>query len=350
MSQWVNKTDISRARSVCLYDFLLTMHPEEVEREGNSLRLRCNHSVSIKTGYAGFTDFADGSAGNAIDCLTNYLDYEFQDAVVALCEFDSTTDGMTSDKISRPERPTTASKDAPASHDEMSHDATERHQEPPQAPRKVFTLPEPVQGEYRQLFAYLTKQRGIPPVLIQMLIDDGLLYQEKDHNNMVFINPEHTFAEYRGTNSSKPFHRVDFSDPEAFWWFKPRGIYTNPTVAYICEGAIDAISLYLLRATNAANCAEQGLYCAIGGVSNYKRIDRIIAGMSAAGCKAVIAVDNDKAGEICRLRYPGYEKEVPRMKDWNEDLKDVQNSTFPHAIQDVNWLSRVLLMHRKTYI
>ena len=52
----------------------------------DSLRLRWNHSVSIKSGYAGFTDFSSKDTGNAVDCLTNYFDYEFPDAVAALCE------------------------------------------------------------------------------------------------------------------------------------------------------------------------------------------------------------------------------------------------------------------------
>ena len=76
----------------------------------------------------------------------------------------------------------------------------------PQEPHRVLIPPEPVQGPYRQLSAYLTQQRGIPPALVQILVDDGILYQEKEHNNMVFINPSRTFAELRGSNSFKPFH------------------------------------------------------------------------------------------------------------------------------------------------
>ena len=89
MGQWVSKTDSRRARRVCLYDFLLSRHPGDVEQEGDSLRLRWTPSVSIKSGYAGFTDFSSKDTGNAVDCLTNYFDYEFPDAVAALCEFAS---------------------------------------------------------------------------------------------------------------------------------------------------------------------------------------------------------------------------------------------------------------------
>ena len=327
MPKWVNQTAARRARRVCLYDFLLAQHPGDVEREGDSLRLRCDHSVSIKTGYAGYTDFSDDSTGNAIECLTNYLGYEFQDAVAALCLFD----GMTTDEISRPE-PSSPPQDAAGATQtpkprETPRNAPERPQEPPQAPQRVFIPPEPLQGQYRLLYAYLTQQRGIPPAMVQQLVDWGLLYQAQEHNNAIFIDPARTFAEYRGTNSFVPFHRVDFSDPAAFWWFKAHGPESIATVAFICEGAIDAISLYLLQlnpppGSNLAPLAvtTNGLYCSIGGVANQQRIDCIRAGMAAAGCRTVIAVDNDEAGEKCRQRNPDCWHLVPRLKDWNADL------------------------------
>lgn len=323
MPQWVNTTAVRRARRVCLYDFLLSQHPGDVVKEGDSLRLRCDHSVSIKTGYAGYTDFSDDSTGNAIECLQNYFDYSFTDAVAALCLFD----GMTQDEISAPER-SCRPQEAPGAAQtprprETPQEAPERPQEPPQDPPRVFIPPEPLQGQYRQLYAYLTQQRGIPPAMVQQLIDWGLLYQAQEHNNAIFIDPARTFAEYRGTNSFVPFHRVDFSDPAAFWWFKAHGPESIATVAYICEGAIDAISLYLLR-LNSMPLTENGLYCSIGGVANQQRIDCIKAGMAAAGCKTIIAVDNDEAGEKCRQRNPDCPALIPRLKDWNADLTAAQ--------------------------
>lgn len=122
-----------------------------------------------------------------------------------------------------------------------------------------------------------------------------------------------------------------FSDPAAFWWFKPCALETDPTVAHVCEGAIDAISLYLLLSVDPALHAGQGLYCSIGGVANQQRIDAILAGMSAAGCSTIIAVDNDDAGADCRQRNPGCRSIVPSGKDWNVDLISWAGST-PGAV------------------
>lgn len=306
MSEWVRDTAKVAARKADLYNFLLRHHYNDVKKEGNSLRLRDNNSVSVKMGYTGYKDFATGETGNPIDFLVEFLGYEFQEAVAALCN------DMGINATGQPGR---------------KSETPRTQQKPPEPEIRTFSPPEALKGQYRQLYAYLTQQRGIPAALIQLLIDDGILYQERDHANMVFIDPARTFAELRGSNSFKPFHQVMFSDPAAFWWFKPCGLETNPTVAYVCEGAIDAISLYLLLSVDPALHAEQGLYCSIGGVANQQRIDAILAGMSAAGCSTVIAVDNDAAGADCRQRNPDCRSIVPSGKDWNVDLISWEGST-----------------------
>lgn len=194
-------------------------------------------------------------------------------------------------------------------------------------PPKPFTPPPPIQGPYRQMFAYLTQQRGIPATLIQELVDRKLLYQEAGHNNMVFINQAGTYAEVRGTVSGKPFHgMVSGSDPSDFWWFKPGPPASPVTAAFICEAAIDAISLYLLRQRLSLPTGDNPMYCSIGGVSNQQRIDNIKCCMGAAGRPVILAVDNDPAGEKCRERNPDCHILVPRLKDWNADLLATGNA------------------------
>ena len=80
----VTKEQIQAARKVDLHRFLLHHHPNEVLQEGESIRLCCNHSISIKEGYCGYTDFATDETGNSIDCLIHYFNYTLPDAVNAL--------------------------------------------------------------------------------------------------------------------------------------------------------------------------------------------------------------------------------------------------------------------------
>lgn len=99
MSEWVGKEAIRAARRVNLYDYLSSRHPNDVRMEGNSLRLDRDRSVSVKTGYAGYQDFSDCSTGNAIECLTRYLGYDFRSAVAALCEFAGIPTDLQPDRI-----------------------------------------------------------------------------------------------------------------------------------------------------------------------------------------------------------------------------------------------------------
>ena len=286
--EWADKNQIQAARHVDLYDFLLYHHPGDVKREGDSLRLKANHSVSVKRGYNGYKDFSTGETGNSLTFLTTYLGYSLPEAVAALL-------GQSVTVPAQPAPPATAT-----------------------APRAspAFELPEPMSGQYRQLFAYLTQTRRIPAPVIQQLITDRIMYQASERGNIVFVNPDRTFAELRGTNTSKPFHRVMFSDAAAFWWVKSHGLYADPKTAYVCESAIDAISLYCLHQLH--DQPPNALYCSIGGVTNQQRIDAIRAGMSADR-QTVIAVDNDPAGEKCRQRNPDCRAIVPKLKDWNAD-------------------------------
>ena len=304
MGKQVTQDAIRAARKADLYGFLLRHHDGDIVREGDSLRLRSNHSVTLKEGYSGWRDWSTDESGNAVDFLVNFLGYELTDAVAALCADMGISD-----------------TDAP----HIVHAAAQQKPKPqtsPAQPTGPLELPPPVQGQYRQLYAYLTQARGIPAATVQRLIDDKILYQEAEHNNMVFVDPSHNFMELRGTNTYIPFHQVQDSTPaaDAFWWFKAHGLNSSPTVAFICEASIDAISLYLLRKD--AYPQENGLYCSIGGVANQQRIDAIKKGMAAAGLKAVLAVDNDEAGEKCRKRNPDLPYIVPTAKDWNEDLRN----------------------------
>ena len=287
---YIGKIEIQAARKADLYDYLLHNHAFEIIKEGNSLRLRTNKSVSIRAGYSGYRDFATDETGNAIDCLMQYFGYSFDDAVIALAGAAYPAGS------SRSRRPSSAGRSA--------------------APAREYKLPEPLQGRYRQLYAYLCQSRGIPAETVQMLVDRGVLYQAADYGNIVFRNPPGTFYELRGTNTAKPFHQVQFSDANAFWWFRAPEPQEPAAALYICEGAIDAISLYLLLQLEHAPNAT---YVAIGGVANQGRIDAIKAAFGPSGRPIYIAVDNDPAGKICRDRDADLPAIIPARKDWNED-------------------------------
>ncbi len=273
----VTEEQIKAARVANLYSFLAQYHASDIIIEYGSIRLISNHSISIKKGYCGYCDFATGETGNSVDLLVRYLGYSFPDAVLALCENNS------------------PACSTPAS---CSGYITGRDIE----------LPKPFNGQYRQLYAYLMS-RGIDSKIIDDLVQKKLLYQSDYMNNAVFLNTEKDWAELRGM-TAKPFHRIaTASRSDGFWCLHSEN---GSDTAYVCESAIDAISLYQIHI---GKKIDTGNYISIGGVSKQSAINRIKRDFTA-----ILAVDNDNAGQICRDKNPELDFILPVHKDWNEDL------------------------------
>lgn len=275
----VSTDQIRTARRSDLYSFLEAHHASDFKHEGGSIRPKDNHSISIRRGYSGYMDFATGKTGNAVEFLTRHMGYTFVSAVQALA-------------------PGPASPAIPIQHG-----------------RKVNVppgFPAPADGD-RNLFAFLLN-RGISAETIRNLLRRGLIYQERSRNNIVFINFERDFAELRGTFTyGKPFHGiVPDCRHDGFWWFRTS---KDAAKAYICEAAIDAISLYELHRTSGAS--ELAYYVSIAGAAKQPAIDRL----KQSGLTPVLAVDNDDAGQKCRDRNPCLTYILPTGKDWNEDLQ-----------------------------
>ncbi len=284
MGNNVSKEQAASARSADLYDFLVTYYDSNFKHEGDSIRPVDNHNISIKKGYTGYKDFATNETGNPIDFLMKHMGFDFINAVQAL-------------------------SDVPASAISQSSDISQKDG----IENVPLQFPAPVDGRYKNLFAYL-KNRGISTETIQMLVEQKNMYQEKSKNNIVFINMEKDFAEIRGTYTlGKPFHGiVPHSRHDGFWWFRTS---RNAAKGYICEAAIDAISLYELHKMHGN--IEEAYYISIAGVAKQPAIDRL----KNSKLDIVLAVDNDAAGQKCRDRNSELEYILPINKDWNEDLQ-----------------------------
>ncbi len=97
-------------------------------------------------------------------------------------------------------------------------------------------------------------------------------------------------------------------------------MWRHASKCYICEAAIDAISLYELHKIQRNH--EEAYYISIAGVAKQPAIDRL----KKYKYKLVLAVDNDDAGQNCRNRNSELEYIIPMHKDWNEDLQALTNT------------------------
>ena len=271
------------ARRANLYNYLTTYHSSQFRREGRSIRPKDNGSISIRQGYSGYMDFASGETGNGVDYLVRYLGYSVPDAVAALCKM--------SGVLPVPDTKT------------------------PDLSVSGISLPAPAES-YKRLFAFLAARR-IPADIVKELVGKGLIYQERGHNNIVFINPDRDWAELRGTYTygETPFHGIaSGSRRDGFWWYRSA---PDATVAYVCEAAIDAVSLYALHRHQPD--IPPAYYISIGGVSKQQTIDRLKR--QSILTAVILAVDNDDAGQQCRDRNPDLQTIIPLHKDWNDDLR-----------------------------
>lgn len=273
----VTKEQIRQARKANLADYLLREYPADVKIVGTSLCLRRNPSLYVKKSIPGYLDFATGEHGNSIDFLTRHLHYSFTDAVAALC------------RISAPSFNVTAGT-------------------------KPFALPQRAERPFRQVLEYLTG-RGISEGLVMHLIQEQLLYQDL-RGNAVFVDPDESYCEIRGTGAENHFHGCRKKASDRFWYFLTAA---KPETVYICEAAIDALSLMLIHQSEGRS--DPAAYVSIGGVANQRTIDRLKRKHGA-----VLAVDNDRAGEECRKRNPDLLAMIPDGKDWNEDLQRNRSS------------------------
>lgn len=287
-----SKEDRDKAIKVNLHDFLLENHGERFTKEGSSIRFADNKSISIKDGYAGYYDFATQKGGNGIDFLTEYLDYNIVDAVLALAEYVDDNEDM--------------------------------YIPPAKKEAKVFEEPEPNLNNDK-ITIYLSN-RGIDINLINKLINKGLIYESKQYNNIVFINKDKTWAEIHGSNSNGPsYHGMGTgSSSDGYWAFTTNDDYEHVDSIYICEAAIDAMSLCQIHMKDHPSNSNS-MYVSIGGCGKQNAIESVK--YDYCDCyvknKIVLAVDNDHAGENCRNKNSDLVFLIPNKKDWNEDLKEL---------------------------
>ena len=189
--------------------------------------------------------------------------------------------------------------------------------------QKPYTLP-PRNTDDRRVIAYLHK-RGITPQVIRQFMNSGLLYEDAEHHNCVFVGRDHTgqarYAGLRGTydRDGKGF-RGDVSGSDKDIGF---AIPCDPVSdqVRVFEAPIDLMSYYTLHRSCCNAVALCGLYD--GALRTYLRNNPQIK-------RIVLCLDMDTPGqetaEQLRKKYAelGYEisQEKPRSgKDWNEYLQ-----------------------------
>ena len=302
MSQYIHFTDEQkqRAANVDLEGFL-RCQGEKLLDSGREKRLARDHSVTIRGNE--WYDHAEERGGHAISFVQRFYNLNYPDAVLFLLGNGAGT---------------------------VYPCASEKKPDPP----KPFELPS-LHSNMRRVFAYLIKQRHLTQDVVALFVKAGLLYEDAEYHNAVFVGkdengtPRH--AHKRSTNSSGKAFRmnVEGSDPR----YSFHHIGTNGSL-YVFEAPIDLLSYITLYPDN----WQENSYVACCGVSIQpvlKMLERVPALNTVHLC-----LDNDEAGQKAAQRMSGQleaactvELLSPSRKDWNDELAALVEGEMEYAME-----------------
>ena len=187
---------------------------------------------------------------------------------------------------------------------------------------KMLEVP-PAYGNMRRTFAYLCQTRGIAPEVVSAFARKGLIYEDANHHNAVFVGRDelgkirHLHA--RGTLTGSHFRQtLPGSEKEySFHWPGTSG------KLYAFEAPIDMLSYISLHPEG----WRDHTYVALCGVSAAP-IHHLLETQPQLE-EVTLCLDNDEAGHKAARRIAGellrewnvtVSAEFPSQKDWNDEL------------------------------
>jgi hypothetical protein len=185
---------------------------------------------------------------------------------------------------------------------------------------KRLILPEKA-GIPLRLYDYLCNRRGIDAEIVNALLDDGNIYEDK-RSNVVFVGFDEQsaarFASLRGTYGDQQF-RMDCAGSDKRYGFHMT--YAQSERLYIFESPIDAMSHASFadewRRDNRLSLAGTSDTALPKYLESHPQTTEIVLCLDndQPGREASIAIARKYAGQGYRTRI-----ELPSAKDYNEDL------------------------------
>ena len=287
---------IDRANQVDLEQFLRS-HGEQVTKSGSEYRWKRHDSLTIK-GNKWFRH-SQSKGGYPIEFVMEFFGKSFPEAVFLLIG------------------------EAPANNIAAA------------APSADFRLP-PRNRYAAAAMAYL-RQRNIPEELVQEFCKEGMIYEDAQHHNIVFVGKDETgiprYAHCKGTEGS---FRMDVQGSDKAHNFAYR---SDGKSLLVFEAPIDLMSFIALY----PNDWKMRNYLSLGGVGA-KALEGFLSERKDMET-VYICTDSDKAGNdaVNRLLESIPEsmtviRLIPCEKDWNEVLK--QKGKLP----DGKYISRRIML------
>lgn len=284
----------------------------DLERHSNStLRIKGEKSHVIYPNKNDYCNYSSGEGGGVINFLVEFGEMDRKSVFKMLAE-------SIGEKVGNGMRATIPKV-------ERSTPRQEAVIKPP------FILP-PKNNITKNVFAYLTKTRGIAGDIVNNLVDRGLIYQDKQ-KNCVFVGYADDgvakFACKRSTNTSGKKYAADVTSSDGgIGWRVTNG--GNKLV--VAEAPIDVMSVMtkLLREKKDLKSYD---FIGLSGVSKIRAINEYIKGHLAVKT-VVCCYDKDRAGIEAwfktqkLLRDNNIDVEIisafPKRNDYNDDIRKLE--------------------------
>ena len=297
------------ANSVDLADFL-RLRGEKLERAGREYKLIYNDGSgshdSITIRGSTWFDHKNQIGGGAIKFMQYHYGMDFPTAVQELL----------------------GQRITPLSH--ATSKAVVSEEKP-----KEFRLPVANENMHR-VFAYLIKQRFITPDIISFFAKNHTLYEDMEHHNAVFVGVDEDGvprqAHKRGTATFGKSFRQTVEGSDTKYSFAHFG---KSEKLFVFEAPIDMLSYLTLYPEN----WQQNSYIAMNGVYENAVLTALKGHLNLS--EIVICTDNDIGGidaadrlkdVLCENNYENISRILPKNKDFNEDLKQLNGVDFLSAV------------------
>lgn len=281
--------DIQRAKNINIIDFLEN-NGVSLERKGKKYTISEHNSLIIDPDTnLWYWNSQNKSGKGAIDFVMTYFNCNFVDAIGKLL-------GSSSSFLFNCSKST------------KSHTET----------KKNFKLV-PANKDYRRMYAYLTKSRGISADIISRFVKAKVLYEDTMHNSVfVGLNDNNipAYASVRGSLTDVQYRKeLPYSDKQ--FGFCHKG---NSDKLYVFEAAIDLLSYISLHPDFSHS------YIALGGLNDAALKHMLSVNSNIK--QIVFCLDCDTPGiyathmyiRMYSDRYSCTTAICDPVKDWNEYL------------------------------
>ena len=304
---WIFKPEEKEAaHNVSVIDYLQQNYGFTFKRDGNGFRCREHNSLFVHADEkAWYWNSRAMGGGDVIEFVCKYENKSYADALVQVIN--------------------------PTNTEIVSYTKAPESAEPQ---KRELRLPPKTQGQFKRVFAYLTKTRCIDPKIVECLMHKKFIYEDA-RGNCVFVGYNKTgnpaYAAIRSTNTNYRFRR------DATGSDKANGFYLkgfNKKKLYVFEAPIDLLSHATLKNLESGNRREwlNSARLSLAGVSD-NALKRFLNDYPEVE-KICFCLDNDAAGkeamEMLMMKYAakGYtvSSEPPAHKDYNEDLQAIVQS------------------------